>query len=259
MSVQAISWALNVSTGDTGAKCLLLALANYADENGECWPSQERLARDTELTDRTVRTKLKLLEECGLIRREHRCSDAGWRTSDYYRLYLGQSERFSGEAEAPTGNPCIANRKSASGIEEPSEEPSFTEAKASVRDLKTELVWRTCPGKLVRLGMAASAARSNLGRWLKDADPDRVLEAVDAADRVGTQDSAAYITAALKPKESDWKREGAQYFVRGNSQLADEWRSYGCKTNQGDLAYLPKDEKWHRVPRRFPNQRSEAA
>ena len=81
MSVQAISWALGVSTGDPLAKSLLLALANYADEQGRCWPSQERLARDTEISDRTARTKLALLVELGLVSREHRYTKAGHRTS----------------------------------------------------------------------------------------------------------------------------------------------------------------------------------
>ena len=124
MSVQAISWALGVSTGDPAAKCLLLALANYADDEGLCWPSQERLAADTEMTDRTVRTKLRGLEEAKLISRKSRRSNTGWRTSDLYPLHLidqtdclkerNQPETLSGRNETPTGNPCTANRKTVS-------------------------------------------------------------------------------------------------------------------------------------------------
>jgi hypothetical protein len=40
MSVQAITWALSVKAGSPGAKAVLLALANYANEFGLCWPSQ---------------------------------------------------------------------------------------------------------------------------------------------------------------------------------------------------------------------------
>lgn len=44
MSVQAITLALSVPAGSPSAKCVLLALANYANERGQCWPSQKRLA-----------------------------------------------------------------------------------------------------------------------------------------------------------------------------------------------------------------------
>jgi hypothetical protein len=48
MSWQATTWAMNQKVGNAGRKLLLLALANYADENGVCWPSQGRLSLDTE-------------------------------------------------------------------------------------------------------------------------------------------------------------------------------------------------------------------
>lgn len=221
MSVQAISWALGTAVGDTGAKLLLLALANYADEHGECWPSQARLAQDTELTDRTIRTKLKLLEEGGFLSRERRQSDAGWRTSDYYRLHLSQPENTSGRSKAPTGNSCKANRKTVSDLGEPSKEPSITVANATVRELKTDLVWKSCPRQLVSLGLTERTARSNLGRWLKNADPDRVLNAVDAARRVGTQDPIPYIESALKPKSV--RREGDHWFVDPGTEEFEAW------------------------------------
>ena len=48
VSWKATAWAAGQTTGAARRKLLLLALANYADETGVCWPSQETLARDTE-------------------------------------------------------------------------------------------------------------------------------------------------------------------------------------------------------------------
>src|SRR6266567_4637367 len=69
MSWQATAWSMRQTTGSAGRKLLLLALANYADENGVCWPSQETLARDTEQSLDTVQRQLAALEKLKLLAR----------------------------------------------------------------------------------------------------------------------------------------------------------------------------------------------
>lgn len=89
MSVQAIGWALGVETGKPGAKLVLLALANYADEDGVCWPSQARIARESEQSIDTVQRHLKHLEARGLVTRKRRQNPrgtSGGRRSDTYVL-----------------------------------------------------------------------------------------------------------------------------------------------------------------------------
>jgi hypothetical protein len=61
VSWKATAWALGQTTGAARRKLLLLALANYADETGVCWPSQETLARDTEQSVDTVQRQLDVL------------------------------------------------------------------------------------------------------------------------------------------------------------------------------------------------------
>ena len=66
-----MSWALSLpiqSLKDSSARHVLLCLANYAGSNGAgAFPSAKTLTDDTGLSERTVRIKLDLLEECGLI------------------------------------------------------------------------------------------------------------------------------------------------------------------------------------------------
>jgi hypothetical protein len=93
MSVQAITWAISVSTGKVGKKCLLITLANYADERGQCWPSQERLARDTDQSVDTVQRRLAELEKDGLITRQRRSRVTGQRASDLYTLRMGKEPK----------------------------------------------------------------------------------------------------------------------------------------------------------------------
>lgn len=67
MSWQATAWAERQVTGSPSRKVLLLVLANYADEFGICWPSQEVLAKGTEQSLDTVQRQLRRLAEMGLI------------------------------------------------------------------------------------------------------------------------------------------------------------------------------------------------
>ena len=53
-----------LSSGDKMAFAMLLS---YAWQNDYCFPGQERLAEDLGVTDRSVRTNLKALEEQGLL------------------------------------------------------------------------------------------------------------------------------------------------------------------------------------------------
>lgn len=66
-----MSWALSLpvqTLKDSSARHVLLCLANYAGSNGAgAFPSAKTLTDDTGLSERTVRIKLDLLEECGLI------------------------------------------------------------------------------------------------------------------------------------------------------------------------------------------------
>lgn len=76
----------------------MLAIANYVDEDGHCWPSAGTLARDTDQTEGNVRRLLKWLEEVGVIVRLKRWRtdqgaitydpNGGRQTSDEIRLCL---------------------------------------------------------------------------------------------------------------------------------------------------------------------------
>jgi hypothetical protein len=90
MSIHAVSWALNLKVGSPTLKLVLIAVANYADENGCCWPSQERIAKDTELTDRAVREALKKLQSLGFIERSDRRINGAKRQTDIIHLRFRQ-------------------------------------------------------------------------------------------------------------------------------------------------------------------------
>ena len=69
MSVRILARVWAQSRRRDGELLVMLALADFANDAGECWPSIPVLAEKARLTDRQVRRVLNSLEETGEIRR----------------------------------------------------------------------------------------------------------------------------------------------------------------------------------------------
>ena len=67
VSLDAITWAYRTEVGSPTRKAVLLVLANYADEDDSAYPSANRIAKMTELSNSTVRKALDELQEMGVI------------------------------------------------------------------------------------------------------------------------------------------------------------------------------------------------
>lgn len=163
MSIQAVAWAISQRVGSPTGKVLLMCLANYANENGECWPSQKTISQEAELGERATRDWLKRLEENGFIERRRRNRSDGSRTSDFIVLNLSKQSKSDEEIQPaksagrqnqaassskPTGNSCRLERREVPGIEpslNPSKEPS-TGAGGFKYD-KFEELWNAWPAK----------------------------------------------------------------------------------------------------------------
>lgn len=68
MSNKALTWAQAQTVGHSGAKFVLMVLADYADEEWTCFPSVRKIGETTELHESSVRRALALLTANGLIR-----------------------------------------------------------------------------------------------------------------------------------------------------------------------------------------------
>jgi hypothetical protein len=77
-----------MKTGSAARKCTLLAMANYADENGLGWASQETLARDTEQSVDSVQRHQKYFAAAGLIDRGRRPKVNGRWPGYWYRIRM---------------------------------------------------------------------------------------------------------------------------------------------------------------------------
>lgn len=101
MSWQATAWAAKQATGSAGNKLTLLALANYADSSGVCWPTQDTLAANTEQSIDTVQRRLKRLVALKLVRVEKREANRGQWPGKIYHLNISVAEKTKPQSAAP--------------------------------------------------------------------------------------------------------------------------------------------------------------
>lgn len=88
MSIEAINWALNRVRGVSSTqKAILVALADRADANAQCYPSYEDICGRSGATRNTVASALSAFEERGILKREQRHNK-----STVYTLNLTSTE-----------------------------------------------------------------------------------------------------------------------------------------------------------------------
>ena len=89
VKLMSVAWDMDLPMGQ---KMLLLALCDHANDEGVCYPSQERLATKCSMARRTVVSHLQWLEERGIVRKERRQNTQRRKTDLYYITLEGYSE-----------------------------------------------------------------------------------------------------------------------------------------------------------------------
>lgn len=124
MSVKAMNWVWSLDELAPSETLVMLALADAADDDGFCWPSQALLARKARQTDRNVRRILTRLSQAGLLAVETRSSTRGRRSNRYW-LNIGSSlesrqpDNLSGCDEAVGSSPVDNFEGAAVSVEIP--------------------------------------------------------------------------------------------------------------------------------------------
>lgn len=122
MSNRALTWAFDQDL-KSGPKFVLVALADWADDEGSCFPGVQTIARRVGAGETAVRENLARLKEAGLIVEERRNRASGARTSNRYWLQMSgridlKPESEGGNLEPESGEPTAGIR----GGQEPESE-----------------------------------------------------------------------------------------------------------------------------------------
>jgi hypothetical protein len=103
-----MNWALEQQVSTVRAKAVLLVLAAYCNNRGQCWPSRQRIALETIQSIDTVDRIIKYLVKEGLIQVEPRRRKNGSSTTSLITLLVNHDGPFSTEASLPSGTAAVA-------------------------------------------------------------------------------------------------------------------------------------------------------
>lgn len=86
MSIKALQWAWEQNVPNSSRKLVLLALADRANDDGECWPGIASLSEKCSISRSTLIRAVEDLEEQGLLEVTNRPGDGSGRMTNLYRL-----------------------------------------------------------------------------------------------------------------------------------------------------------------------------
>jgi biotin operon repressor len=224
MSFQAMAWAVSQKLPSKD-KFVLVMMANFADEDGKCWPSLNRLADDTSMSRSTVQLAIKGLEAAGMLRIEKRIQD-GVSLPNHYYLDLKKVYR---EPVHHTDLEVEVYRQPVGGIPTVGTKPIIQPiTKDSI--VGFEKFWLACPRRIGK-----EAARRAYEKARKTTSDSELLEGIRryATSRAG-QDEQFTVHPATWLNQGRWADEPAGSYAQG----------------QGPKREMTEDEKWE-AARRF--------
>ncbi|WP_459844196.1 helix-turn-helix domain-containing protein [Campylobacter concisus] len=94
MSIRIMSQVWNMEIDDSTAKLTLMALADFSDDEGYCYPSYEVLAKKISKSKRTAIRAVEKLTELGFLQKEKRELKDGTSSANLYKI-LSENERVT--------------------------------------------------------------------------------------------------------------------------------------------------------------------
>lgn len=175
-----MAWVWKQETNSSGERLVLLALADHAGEDGECYPSSGSLGRKCSLDPKTVQRHLTALHDRGLITKLYRRKRSngtlgGW----MYRVNVDDADNASAyplredvEVASETPRVCPLLDRTSTRAHESS--ISNRQNESSLVDAEFDEWWSTYPRK--------TGKQSAVKAWekLSDASRQAALSAIGA-------------------------------------------------------------------------------
>lgn len=90
-----------------GEKILYVCLVSFGGKDGECWPKQSTLAKETGISERAVRKQIKKLIDCKYIQIEHPTYAKRWERRNSKYTFINPSHRNHSSYTIGTTVPTI--------------------------------------------------------------------------------------------------------------------------------------------------------
>jgi hypothetical protein len=137
MSVRVMSWVWANGPADQGELLVMLALADFCNDDGECWPAMASVARKARLTERGVRKIVRRLEDRGLLS----VSIGGGRSScNLYRINTENPEHQTRNPVPPEPrSPGTREHKPGTRVQE-TRNPGSAEPSRTIKEPSVSLI-----------------------------------------------------------------------------------------------------------------------
>lgn len=206
MSIAAINWAWSQQAPTSTAKLVLVALADHANAEGECWPSMGSVASLAQCSTRQVSRCVDALEDAGLLTRKRRRLTAGKLGGYVYKLTLttGHTRPLDTDVQLPPASTGHLRQvvtddhrtPEAPTTGHPRPQPPDTHVRTeppkSNRQGTTKLFERFWQAYPKRDGIR-SGKKQALDQWKKLADADRDLAMIAVEHyRVAAEDPSVF-------------------------------------------------------------------
>lgn len=181
MSIDALNWAWKQECSSESAKLVLMALADHADAEGECWPAMKRIAVMAGISARQVSSHITSLETAGLLVKVGRRRRDGQLRGWDYRLSVTSGSLLPVASGSTASSPAEATFRS-----EPSEnhqkEPIAAEPRKKSPDLIFEALAKAGGHDLATLTANERGRINKAAKQLRDIDatPEQVEAAAKA-------------------------------------------------------------------------------
>ena len=250
MSIKALNWAWSQDL-KTGPKFALVALADYADADGCCWPAYGVLADKCGMSERSVKGHIQALEAAGYLVKTHR-RNADKQGSNVYKLVMAQGADSAPSEPVDKSSSRVQDLHAGVGVQgaenvipgcrkrhfqgaesapKPSIEPPMNQKhseKLSTEGDKNAMRHRL-KTKLAALGFSHSQVHTPkvmamLNRWAEQGVTEEGLELVVVTLReAGRKFSPAYLDGPVADWMAEKKNPGAG---RGNAAPRDYDREH---------------------------------
>lgn len=238
--LQSMAWKFSLSNSPykqkSNIKLVLVKLCDNASDEGYCWPSMGRIAKECELSRRSVVDQISKLKDMGLIEVEHRFKD-NEQTSNGYQInidLLSMGELLAPPSETHSHPQCkdfTQNRNLT--INEPSRSDiSEADAEYYLEDILHEYGLTHCKEAIDELRLIAKQectppayiGKLKLSEWLECED---IMRSVDCFDFeyftwwMETRAKAFRKIPSLPNMLTDMNGTDFEYFY--NTTFAQEW------------------------------------
>lgn len=244
MSFDALAWAAKQKPGNLAAKMVLLALANYADENGCAYPSTAAIAEFGDMNHKTATTALDRLEAASMI------ADTGRRAgkSGQIKVYQLSLKSIPKQEASQIGEPPVFSAKATQKrVTDTVREPVTSEAKASSGKRASKSEYHRLPADWVPSPALPPRTAEKVAQW----PPGKIHDELAALHRwaLNAKDENG------KGRKKDWQTAWVNWLERADSdqQQRHPTRDIGSisRTMSASLdVFSPLDERYGDAPRR---------